>query len=103
MNSWDPINTGAFLKVEKNEYVIWRTKHTPSEAIQKNGGRLILKKTTGVVEIWINGKLTTINSNLERTDITVIIPPKKGELVISVLMKETNLKAGIGGMDFLLD
>lgn len=98
MNSWDPIHTGAFQKVEKNQYVVWRTKLTPAEAIQKNGGKLILKQATGVEEIWIDGKLISTQKLAEKANIAINIPSKKGEIFISVLMKEINHKVGIKGM-----
>ncbi|MEI8087365.1 MAG: beta-galactosidase GalA [Paludibacter sp.] len=102
MNSWETINTGAFQKVAKDNYVIWRTKFTPREAILKNGGKLILKQTAGVKEVWIDGKLTNID-NPEKTDIAINIPQKKKEMVINVLMKETNQQVGIGGVATVLE
>jgi len=95
MNSWDPVQPGALQNVGKDQYVIWRTKITPYETIQKNGGKLILKQTVGVKEIWIDGKLASSYS-LGEADMSLIMPQKKGEVVISILMKENNRKVGIG-------
>lgn len=103
MNSWDPIQTGVFQKVEKNQYVIWRTKLTPSETIQKNGGKLLLKRTAGVEEIWIDGKQIATNLEVNKANLTFIIPPLKNEMVISILMKGYNQKVGIGGIATIED
>jgi beta-galactosidase len=98
MNSWDPIHTGTLQKVEKDQYVIWRTKVTPRETIQHNGGKLVLKKTKGIEEIWVNGKQLLAKDTNLKSDSFFIIPPKEGELVISVLLKGSGQKLGIGGL-----
>lgn len=103
MNSWEEVNTGAFCKVDKDSYVIWRTKIKPHETIQKNGGKLLLKRTAGVEEVWIDGTLMTNQNNTEKDNITINIPQKEGEVVISVLMRETNQKVGIGGMATIVE
>ena len=54
MNSWEPANSGALQKMDKDQYVVWRTKLIPRDIIKKNGGELVLKQTTGVEEVWIN-------------------------------------------------
>lgn len=101
MNSWDPIAPGALQKVGKDKYVVWRTKITPKEVFQKNGGKLVLKKAKGIQEIWVNGKLLVAKESTLKSDSVFMIPPKKGEAVITILMKETSQKIGIGGSAYL--
>ena len=97
MNSWDPITPGDLQKVKKDHFVIWRTKVTPSAKIQKKGGRLFLKQTTGIVEIWIDGKLMLTNPKSDNEDVSLKLPPKNGEIQISILMNETREALGIEG------
>jgi beta-galactosidase len=98
MNNWEVVHSGTLQNVDKNQFVIWRTKIAPREAIQINGGKLILKQTSGIEEIWIDGVLLFTKNKVEQTNISLNIPPKKGEIVISILMKEFNQKVGIGGI-----
>ena len=98
MNSWVVANTGLLKEVEKDHYVIWRSKIIPSAEIQKNGGTVLFKQTTGVLEIWVDGVMLKSKGNSEKEDIKLNIPPKKGEITISILMKEFKNKIGIGGV-----
>lgn len=102
MNSWEAVNTGVIQKVEKDHYVIWRTKIKPRETIQEKGGKLLIRRLFGVEEVWLNGKqIADITANEENLNLN--IPPQKNEIVISILMRGSKQKVGIGGMATIVD
>lgn len=70
-------------------FALIRVKFTPYAAAQTRGGSLNLGRLTGPAEIWLDGRKVADAPKDEV--VTVRLPPKAGERVVSVLMQ---VKAG---------
>jgi beta-galactosidase len=95
MNTWTNTTAGNVQYLDKNHYVIWRAKFTPTENVQNNGGFLVLKQLVGVSEIWINGNLIIKNELPRKDDLRLKLTPKSGETVVNILFKGLYGRVGI--------
>lgn len=98
-NSWAPVRAGQLHDIGPGKFLVYRALFTPREAQQINGGSLLLKKLAGRAEIYLDKKLVAIKKEAAGADLSVNLPPGKGERVLSVLIESVAPQAcGLGGV-----
>jgi beta-galactosidase len=101
MNSWDNVHLGSGLPAfEGGRFAVYRAQFSPRAATQKSGGRLVLRDVLGKAKVWIDGKPAGEKVNPEKQDMTVDLPAREGERVVSVLIEApaAGQTAGLGGI-----
>jgi beta-galactosidase len=99
MNSWEPTTTGSLRSLSNGKFLIYRSSFTPYADQQALGSVLLLTQITGKAEVYINKKLVATKGHLHTDDITITLPPGKGEQTISVLIEgEPGKNVGLGGI-----
>jgi len=95
MNSWEHIQTGSKTPLNKGSYVIYRTKINKQNNNYKRMSSLILCNTTGIKEIWVNGKNAEMKIDNANKSISVSLADIETTGYVSILFQSENNSIGI--------
>jgi beta-galactosidase len=98
MNTWENIQPGQLRSLTNGNFVLYRATFLPYDEQQKKGGVLLLKNINGKAEVYVDGKLIATKKEEASSDLSVNIPPSRGERMLTILIEGTaGKRAGLGG------
>jgi beta-galactosidase len=101
MNSWErvsPAESGQSTWSQQSGFAIYRGKLSPPRVMQQKGGRLVLHRVAGKVEVWIDSTQVAVRTDESPSLLSVALAPSTSPATISLLIQnDSTRRAGLLG------
>jgi beta-galactosidase len=92
------IEPGQLQEFSDGRYAVYRTQFTPRASVRNEGGELVLRDLVGKAQIWVDGKLAGVKTELVRQTLTVPLSPGSHDRAVNVVIEASpGSRAGLGG------
>ncbi len=85
MNTWPSVNTGTLQNVPPGAWAIYRTRFLPWKNLQREGGRVMIKKVVGLEEAWLDGGQVPVPS--AAGEFEFVLPPSSNLRVLTLILR----------------
>jgi beta-galactosidase len=97
MNTWAAVKPGNLQRTPKGQWALYRANFTPWAGIIARGGVIQLQKLNGTAEVWLDGVKVGEKTDAKPGELTVVLPAKKGERELTLLVQSASGTTGLGG------